>query len=56
MVRAVDPGMAQLRAFVRAADELHFGRAARTLSLTQQALSKRIARLELLLGTGLFPP
>lgn len=46
--------MAQVRAFVCAADELHFGRAAGTLAISQQALSKRIARLESLLGTELF--
>ncbi|MCF3123734.1 LysR family transcriptional regulator [Streptomyces arenae] len=46
--------MAQLRAFIRTAEELHFGRAAGTLALTQQALSKRIARLESLLGVTLF--
>ncbi|POX64529.1 LysR family transcriptional regulator [Streptomyces sp. Ru62] len=45
---------AQLRAFVRAAEEGHFGRAAGTLAISQQALSKRIARLESLLGTELF--
>ncbi|TWE15743.1 DNA-binding transcriptional LysR family regulator [Kitasatospora atroaurantiaca] len=46
--------MAQVRAFVRAAEEMHFGRAAGTLGISQQALSKRIARLESLLGTDLF--
>lgn len=46
--------MAQVRAFVRTAEELHFGRAAGTLALSQQALSKRIARLESLLGTTLL--
>ncbi|MEV8452541.1 LysR family transcriptional regulator [Streptomyces sp. NPDC052095] len=50
----MDLDMAQVRSFVRAAEELHFGRAAGTLAVSQQALSKRIARLESLLGTGLF--
>ncbi|WP_040789743.1 LysR family transcriptional regulator [Nocardia paucivorans] len=50
----MDLDTAQLRAFVRAAEELHFGRAAETLAISQQALSKRIARLESLLGTALF--
>ncbi|MFE2560748.1 LysR family transcriptional regulator [Streptomyces sp. NPDC059352] len=50
----MDLDVAQVRAFVRAAEELHFGRAAGTLSISQQALSKRIARLESLLGTALF--
>ncbi|WP_328949831.1 LysR family transcriptional regulator [Streptomyces sp. NBC_00184] len=50
----MDLDMAQVRAFVRTAEELHFGRAAGTLALSQQALSKRIARLESLLGTALF--
>ncbi|MFH8800880.1 LysR family transcriptional regulator [Streptomyces sp. NPDC017936] len=50
----MDLDMAQVRAFVRAAEELHFGRAAATLAISQQALSKRIARLESLLGTTLF--
>ncbi|WP_344628363.1 LysR family transcriptional regulator [Kitasatospora arboriphila] len=50
----VDLDLAQVRAFVAAADHLHFGHAARSLSLTQQGLSKRIARLEDALGTRLF--
>ncbi len=54
MVRAMDLDVAQVRAFVRTAEELHFGRAAGTLAISQQALSKRIARLESLLGTALF--
>ncbi|MGW2558615.1 LysR family transcriptional regulator [Streptomyces sp. NPDC001514] len=50
----MDLDVAQVRAFVRAAEELHFGRAAGTLAISQQALSKRIARLESLLGIALF--
>ncbi|WKU43487.1 LysR family transcriptional regulator [Streptomyces sp. VNUA116] len=50
----MDLDVAQVRAFVRVAEELHFGRAAGTLAVSQQALSKRIARLENLLGTALF--
>ncbi|MEU3845029.1 LysR family transcriptional regulator [Streptomyces sp. NPDC028635] len=50
----MDLDMAQVRAFVRTAEELHFGRAAATLAISQQALSKRVARLESLLGTELF--
>jgi DNA-binding transcriptional LysR family regulator len=50
----VDADLGQVRAFVAAADQLHFGRAAAELFLTQQALSKRIQRLERLLGAPLF--
>jgi DNA-binding transcriptional LysR family regulator len=46
----VDLDLGQVRAFVAVVDHGHFGRAAAELSLTQQALSKRIARLEAALG------
>jgi DNA-binding transcriptional LysR family regulator len=46
----VDLDLAQVRAFVAVVDHGHFGRAARTLALSQQALSKRVARLEDRLG------
>lgn len=53
-LRIVDLDLAQVRAFVFAAEELHFGRAAELLSISQQALSKRIASLETRLDVRLF--
>ncbi|HEY4419844.1 MAG TPA: LysR family transcriptional regulator [Pseudonocardia sp.] len=50
----VDLDLAQVRAFVAAADVLNFSRAAAHLHLTQQALSKRVQRLEHALGGALF--
>jgi len=49
----VDLDLAQLRAFVAVADEKNFGRA-EFLGLSQQALSKRVARLEEQLAVRLF--
>jgi DNA-binding transcriptional LysR family regulator len=50
----VDLDTALVRAFVETAEQRHFGRAARRLYLSQQALSKRIARLEEVLGVTLL--
>jgi DNA-binding transcriptional LysR family regulator len=45
-----DLDLGQVRAFVAVVDHGHFGRAAASMALSQQALSKRIARLEDVVG------
>lgn len=50
----MDLDLAQVRAFVTTAEQRHFGRAAESLFLTQQALSKRIRKLEDSLSVRLF--
>jgi DNA-binding transcriptional LysR family regulator len=50
----VDFDSALLRAFALAADEGNVGRAATRMFISQQALSKRLARLESMIGATLF--
>ncbi|MFD0788684.1 LysR family transcriptional regulator, partial [Micromonospora azadirachtae] len=50
----MDFDLSQVRAFVVTAELRHFGKAAARLHLTQQALSKRVRRLEQQLGEALF--
>ncbi len=50
----MDLDLPQVRGFVAVAEQLHFSRAAAMLFVTQQALSKRIQRLEQTIGEPLF--
>ncbi|MFI8080276.1 LysR substrate-binding domain-containing protein [Kitasatospora sp. NPDC086009] len=54
MVGVDDPAVHQLRSLLTLAEELHFGRAAARLYLTQPALSQQIRTLERRLGVQLF--
>ncbi|MCX4747923.1 LysR family transcriptional regulator [Kitasatospora sp. NBC_01287] len=50
----MDLDLAQVRAFLAVTEHRHFRHAAEELSITQQALSKRVARLEEALGERLL--
>ncbi|PLW74727.1 LysR family transcriptional regulator [Streptomyces sp. SCUT-3] len=51
---SAEPSIHQLRLFLVLSEELHFGRAATRLFITQSALSQQIRNLEKRLGVALF--
>ncbi|MFC4472496.1 LysR family transcriptional regulator [Streptomyces xiangluensis] len=53
-VGPAEPSIHQLRLFLLLSEELHFGRAAARLHMTQSALSRQIQDLERRLGVALF--